>query len=37
VKNFAQMVEISRGVHDEEEVVRILYTLGVEHIKGDVR
>jgi hypothetical protein len=31
------MVEISRGVPDEDEVVRMLYTLGVEHIRGDVR
>jgi hypothetical protein len=29
------MVEISRGVPDEEEVIGMLYTLGVEHIKGD--
>ncbi|HOS81416.1 MAG TPA: DNA-directed RNA polymerase subunit B'' [Methanolinea sp.] len=35
VKNFAQMVEISRGVPDEEEVIHTLYSLGVEHIKGD--
>ncbi|HNO08578.1 MAG: DNA-directed RNA polymerase subunit B'' [Methanomicrobiales archaeon] len=36
VKNFAQMVEISRGVPDEDEVIRMLYTMGVEHIRGDV-
>ena len=37
VKNFAQMVEVSKGVTDEEEVIRILYSLGVDQIKGDVR
>jgi DNA-directed RNA polymerase subunit B" len=37
VKNFAQMVEISRGVPDEDEVTRMLYNLGVEHIRGDMR
>jgi len=29
VKNFAQMVEISKGVMDEEEVKNILYEMGV--------
>ena len=29
VKNFAQMVEISKGVIDEEEVKNILYDMGV--------
>ncbi len=37
VKNFAQMVEISRGVDEEEEVLRVLYSLGVEHIKGEIQ
>jgi DNA-directed RNA polymerase subunit B" len=37
VKNFAQMVEISNGVDSEEEVTRLLYTLGVEQIRGNVR
>ncbi|MCX6685553.1 MAG: DNA-directed RNA polymerase subunit B'' [Methanoregula sp.] len=37
VKNFAQMVEISKGVDKEEEVMRILYSLGVEKIRGEVR
>jgi DNA-directed RNA polymerase subunit B" len=37
VKNFAQMVEISKGVPDEEEVVRMLYNIGVEHIRGEAR
>jgi len=37
VKNFAQMVEVSKGVTDEEEVIRILYSLGVDQIKGDAR
>jgi DNA-directed RNA polymerase subunit B" len=36
VKNFAQMVEISNGVDKEEEVARLLYSLGVEQIRGDV-
>lgn len=35
VKNFAQMVEISRGVDDQEAALRLLYSLGVEHIKGE--
>jgi DNA-directed RNA polymerase subunit B" len=35
VKNFAQMVEISKGVDDEEEILRILHNLGVEHIRGE--
>ena len=37
VKNFAQMVEISKGVDNEEEVTRVLYSLGVEKIRGEVR
>ena len=37
VKNFAQMVEISKGVSDEEEVSRMLYSIGVEPIKGGMR
>jgi DNA-directed RNA polymerase subunit B" len=37
VKNFAQMVEISKGVDDEEEILQILHNLGVEHIRGEVR
>ncbi len=36
VKNFAQRVDISKGVSDEEEVTRLLYTLGVEQIRGDL-
>jgi DNA-directed RNA polymerase subunit B" len=35
VKNFAQMVEISKGVDNEEEVLRILHSLGVEQIRGE--
>jgi len=31
------MVEISRGVPDDDEVVRMLYNLGVEHIRGEAR
>jgi hypothetical protein len=31
------MVEVSKGVIDEDEVIRILYSLGVDQIKGDVR
>jgi DNA-directed RNA polymerase subunit B" len=37
VKNFAQMVEISRGIDHGEEVMRILHSLGVEKIRGEVR
>jgi len=36
VKNFAQMVEISKGVTDEDEVLRMLYAMGVEGLKGEV-
>ncbi len=36
VKNFAQMVEISKGVTDEDEVLSILYTMGVEGLKSEV-
>jgi len=35
VKNFAQMVEISKGVDNEEEITKILHNLGVEHIRGE--
>jgi DNA-directed RNA polymerase subunit B" len=31
------MVEISKGVDDEEEIMRILHNLGVEHIRGEVQ
>jgi DNA-directed RNA polymerase subunit B" len=31
------MVEISKGVDDEEDLMRILYSLGVEKIRGEVR
>jgi DNA-directed RNA polymerase subunit B" len=37
VKNFAQMVEISKGVDNEAEVMRLLYNLGVEQIRGETR
>ncbi len=37
VKNFAQMVEISKGVDDEAEVMRLLYNIGVEQIRGEIR
>jgi DNA-directed RNA polymerase subunit B" len=37
VKNFAQMVEISKGVDNEIEVMKILHSLGVEKIGGEVR
>jgi DNA-directed RNA polymerase subunit B" len=36
VKNFAQMVEISKGVDDELEMKHILYTLGVEPLRGEI-
>jgi DNA-directed RNA polymerase subunit B" len=29
------MVEISKGVDDEEEILRILHNLDVEHIRGE--
>ena len=35
VKNFAQMVEISKGVDNEDEILQILHSLGVEHIRGE--
>jgi DNA-directed RNA polymerase subunit B" len=35
VKNFAQLVEISKGVRDEDEVLSVLYTMGVEGLKGE--
>jgi DNA-directed RNA polymerase subunit B" len=37
VKNFAQMVEISKGVMDEDEVIRMLYGFGVSQIRSDVK
>lgn len=37
VKNFAQMVEISKGVQNEDEIVGVLYNLGVEALKGEMR
>ncbi len=36
VKNFAQMVEISKGVEDETSVTRVLYNLGVEELKRGI-
>lgn len=36
VKNFAQMVEISKGVTDDDEVLRMLYSMGVEGLKSEV-
>ena len=37
VKNFAQMVEISKGVDNEEQILQILHNLNVEPIKGESR
>lgn len=37
VKNFAQSVEISKGVQNEDEIVGVLYNLGVEALKGEMR
>jgi DNA-directed RNA polymerase subunit B" len=37
VKNFAQMVEISKAVDNEVEVMKILHSLGVEKIGGEAR
>jgi hypothetical protein len=31
------MVEISKGVDDEAEVMRLLHNLGVEQIRGETR
>jgi hypothetical protein len=31
------MVEISKGVDNEEEIMQILHNLGVEQIKGESR
>ncbi len=36
VKNFAQMVEISKGVKDEQAINRMLYNLGVEELKREI-
>ncbi|MBN1432947.1 MAG: DNA-directed RNA polymerase subunit B'' [Methanomicrobiaceae archaeon] len=36
VKNFAQMVEISKGVKDEQVVMRVLYNLGVEELNQEL-
>jgi DNA-directed RNA polymerase subunit B" len=36
VKNFAQMVEISKGVEDEEDIKRVLYGMGVEELRGEM-
>lgn len=35
VKNFAQLVEISKGVHNEDEVLSVLYSMGVEGLTGE--
>jgi hypothetical protein len=31
------MVEISKGVPVDEDVIRMLYSLGVEQIRGEIR
>jgi DNA-directed RNA polymerase subunit B" len=36
VKNFAQMVEISTGIDDEQSVNRVLYNLGVEELRREM-
>jgi DNA-directed RNA polymerase subunit B" len=36
VKNFAQMVEISKGVDDDAAVSRILYNIGVEELRREM-
>ncbi|KQC03833.1 MAG: DNA-directed RNA polymerase subunit B'' [Methanoculleus sp. SDB] len=36
VKNFAQMVEISAGVENEAEIIRILHNLGVEELRREM-
>jgi DNA-directed RNA polymerase subunit B" len=35
VKNFAQLVEISKGVRNDEEVLGVLYSMGVEGLAGE--
>jgi len=35
VKNFAQLVEISKGVQIDDEVLSALYAMGVEGLKGE--
>lgn len=37
VKNFAQMVEISKGIDEELEMKRILFNMGVETLKGEAK
>ena len=36
VKNFAQMVEISKGITDEVSINKTLYGLGVEELKREL-
>ncbi len=36
VKNFAQMVEISKGVQSDEEIIKMLYGMGVERIGVEI-
>ncbi len=36
VKNFSQMVEISKGVPDDTEIIRLLYTIGVDQIRSEI-
>jgi len=36
VKNFAQLVEVSKGVLDEEEMKTVLFSIGVEPIGGEL-
>jgi len=36
VKNFAQLVEISTGVEDNREIIRVLYQNGVEPLRKEV-
>ncbi len=35
VKNFAQLVDVTRGVEDNEPVTRVLYDLGVEALRRE--
>ena len=36
VKNFAQEIEISKDVKDQAAVVRTLYSIGVDELKGEI-
>ncbi|HJK50807.1 MAG TPA: DNA-directed RNA polymerase subunit B'', partial [Methanocorpusculum sp.] len=35
VKNFAQLVEISKGIEDEEEMLHIIRSMDIEPIRSE--